>query len=293
MRADLRAACAAATFRGMSRSFRVAILWLLAAEACYAVMRVSARMSASASTLPWAEIAAVRFLAGSLMPFASARMRHVPLRVADLRNAWLRSLFGTGGALSLFYALGTHALSVGDATTLYSTAPLWVALLSGPLLGERVGAVVWLAVVVLIGGTIAGSVCVRKARPSAFFAPVLLQRMNFSHSVYLPSAWVSRGLAICAGTPGPEAMGDALYYLGLLASNSLFFCFVAYALANRSYYGAWDAIHSLSAGIRPALNKSQHQGLVSARRSRCIRTSDAQGECKIPSSPPRFACSAA
>jgi drug/metabolite transporter (DMT)-like permease len=138
----------------MSRSFRVAVLWLLAAEACYAVMRVSTRMSASVSTLPWAEIAAVRFLGGALVPLVSARLRHVPLAVADARNAWLRSLFGTGGALSLFYALGTHALSVGDATTLYSTAPLWVALLSGPLLGERVGAVVWLAVVAGFAGVV-------------------------------------------------------------------------------------------------------------------------------------------
>ena len=136
----------------MSRSFRVAVLWLLAAEACYAIMRVTARLSASASTLPWAEIAAVRFLGGSFVPLVSARLRHVPLRVADARNAWLRSLFGTGGALSLFYALGTHALSVGDATTLYSTAPLWVALLSGPMLGERVGLVVWLAVVAGFAG---------------------------------------------------------------------------------------------------------------------------------------------
>jgi len=136
----------------MTRSFRVAVAWLLAAEACYAVMRVTARLSATASTLPWAEIAAVRFLGGSLVPLLSARVRRVPLRVADARNAWLRSLFGTGGALSLFYALGTHALSVGDATTLYSTAPLWVAVLSGPLLGERVGAVVWLAVVAGFAG---------------------------------------------------------------------------------------------------------------------------------------------
>ena len=136
----------------MSRSFRTAILWLLAAETCYAVMRVSTRLSASTSTLPWAEIAAVRFLGGALIPLASARLRHVPLRVVDARNAWLRSLFGTGGALSLFYALGTHALSVGDATTLYSTAPLWVALLSGPLLGERVGVVVWLAVLAGFAG---------------------------------------------------------------------------------------------------------------------------------------------
>ena len=130
----------------MSRSFRLGIAWLLAAEACYAVMRVTARLSATASTLPWAEIAAVRFLVGSLVPLGSAAVRGVPLRVVDQRNAWLRSLFGTGGALSLFYALGTHALSVGDATTLYSTAPLWVAVLSGPVLGERVGWVVWLAV---------------------------------------------------------------------------------------------------------------------------------------------------
>jgi drug/metabolite transporter (DMT)-like permease len=123
------------------------VCWLLAAEACYAIMRVTTRMTASVSTLPWAEIAAIRFLGGSLVPLASAGVRRVPLRVTDARNAWLRSLFGTGGALALFYALGTHVLSVGDATTLYSTAPLWVALLSGPLLGERVGVVVWLAAV--------------------------------------------------------------------------------------------------------------------------------------------------
>lgn len=127
-------------------SFRSGVLWLLAAEACYAVMRVTTRASALATDLPWAEIAAFRFLGGALVPLALALVRRVPLGVRDRRNAWLRSLFGTGGALSLFYALGTHALSVGDATTLYATAPLWVAALSGPVLGERSGPVVWIAV---------------------------------------------------------------------------------------------------------------------------------------------------
>lgn len=145
--ADLLALPVRAMVRTMSRSFRIAIAWLLAAEACYAVMRVTTRLSASTSTLPWAEIAAVRFLGGALVPLASARVRGVTLRASDQKNAWLRSLFGTGGALSLFYALGTHSLSVGDATTLYSTAPLWVAVLSGPVLGERVGVSVGLAVV--------------------------------------------------------------------------------------------------------------------------------------------------
>jgi drug/metabolite transporter (DMT)-like permease len=136
----------------MSRSFRIAVAWMLASEACFAIMRVAARASATASDLPWSEIAAFRFLVGALVPFAAAHLRGVSWRVADARNAWLRSLFGTGGALSLFFALGTHALSVGDATTLYSTTPLWVAALSGPLLGERAGPVVWLAVAIGFAG---------------------------------------------------------------------------------------------------------------------------------------------
>lgn len=128
----------------MTASQRTGILWLLFSEACYAVMRISTR--AGAADLPWAEIAAARFLGGALVAFVAARSRGVSLRVVDRRNAWLRSLFGTGGALALFHALGTKAIAVGDATTLYSTSPLWVAVLSGPLLGEAVGPVVWVGV---------------------------------------------------------------------------------------------------------------------------------------------------
>ena len=131
----------------MNRSFRIAVAWLLLSDASYAVMRVTTRMTAAVAPLHWAEIAAFRFLGGALVPILVARLRGSSLRVQDHRNAWLRSLFGVFGALSLFYALGTHALSVGDATTLYATAPLWVALLSGPLLGEQVGGSVWIAVV--------------------------------------------------------------------------------------------------------------------------------------------------
>ncbi|MFM7231644.1 MAG: DMT family transporter [bacterium] len=127
-------------------AFGVAIAWLLLSDACYAVMRVTTRMTAEAAPLPWAQIAAFRFLVGALVPLGTAYLRGTSLRVNDTRNAWLRSLFGTGGGLALFYALGTHALPVGDATTLYSTAPLWVALLAAPILGESVGRTVWFAV---------------------------------------------------------------------------------------------------------------------------------------------------
>ncbi len=134
----------------MTASQRTGILWLLFSEVCYAIMRVSTR--AGAADLPWAEIAAARFIGGAVVALIAARARGVSLRVADRKNAWLRSLFGTGGALALFHALGTKAIAVGDATTLYSTTPLWVALLSGPLLGERVGAVVWAGVALGFAG---------------------------------------------------------------------------------------------------------------------------------------------
>jgi drug/metabolite transporter (DMT)-like permease len=122
-------------------SLRRGVFWLLVSELCYAVMRVATR--AGAADLPWAEIAAARFLGGAVVAVVAARARGVSLRVGDRKNAWLRSIFGTAAAVCLFHALGTRHIAVGDATVLYGTTPLWVALLSGPLLRERVGPLTW------------------------------------------------------------------------------------------------------------------------------------------------------
>ena len=134
----------------MTPALRRGVLWLLFSEICYAVMRVSTR--AGAGELPWAEIAAARFFGGALVAVAAARARGVTLRVGDQKNAWLRSLFGTGGAICLFHALGTRHIAVGDATVLYATTPLWVALLSWPLLRERVGLPTWGGIAVGFAG---------------------------------------------------------------------------------------------------------------------------------------------
>jgi len=125
----------------LSPSLRRGVFWLLVSEFCYAVMRVATR--AGAADLPWAEIAAARFMGGAVVAVIAARARGASLRVGDQKNAWLRSLFGTGGAVCLFHALGTRQIAVGDATVLYATTPLWVALMSGPLLRERVTALTW------------------------------------------------------------------------------------------------------------------------------------------------------
>ena len=83
-----------------------------------------------------------------------------------------------------------------------------------------------------------------------FIATSLIERVSFTHSVFLPSSWISRGLAICSGSPGPEGLGHAVYYLGLLVSNSLFFCLVAYFISDLNYRRAWDAVHSTGGRVR-------------------------------------------
>lgn len=126
------------------------VAWLVVSELAYTVMRLASR--AGAGDVPWAEFAAARFFGGALVAVAAARARGVSLRVGDQKNAWLRSLFGAGGGLALFHALGTKHIAVGDATALYSTTPLWVAVLSGPLLRERVSGVVWSGIAVGFAG---------------------------------------------------------------------------------------------------------------------------------------------
>jgi drug/metabolite transporter (DMT)-like permease len=115
---------------------RSGILWIVVTELCFALMRMATRWGAS--DLPGVEIGSVRFLGGALVAWGLGRARGVRLTVGDRRNAWLRSLFGTLNALAVFTALGSHRIALGDVATLQATAPLFVGVLSGPVLGERV-----------------------------------------------------------------------------------------------------------------------------------------------------------
>lgn len=110
----------------------------------------------------------------------------------------------------------------------------------------------WTGLVFGIAALVIGPMYVgpRTQRMSLFMAPTVIRRVRFSNSVYWPSAWVSRGLAICAGSPGAERTSDAFYYLGLLASNSLLLTLVAYGFARRYYHRAWNRVHSSSPGVR-------------------------------------------
>ncbi len=120
----------------LARLLRNGAFWIVVTELLFAVMRIATRWGAS--DLPGLEIGGVRFLGGALVAFGLGRARGVRLVVGDQKNAWLRSLFGTVNACAVFFALGARRIAVGDVATLSATTPLFVALLSWPLLGERV-----------------------------------------------------------------------------------------------------------------------------------------------------------
>ena len=126
--------------------------WMIVAQLCFAAMNVFTRLGSR--HLPWPEIAAARFLIGALVAVALASARGTSLAVTDRGGTWRRSIYGTLAALGSFYALSSPRVAVGDAATLGATAPIFVAALSGPLLGERVGRRLWVAVALAFAGIV-------------------------------------------------------------------------------------------------------------------------------------------
>ena len=82
---------------------------------------------------------ASRFFFGGLTVAFVARAQGRSLVVTQRAAAWQRSILGTISAAGTFYLYATPHLPIGDAATLLATAPIFVAILGVPLLGERVG----------------------------------------------------------------------------------------------------------------------------------------------------------
>ena len=129
-----------------------ALAWMFLAQLFFAGMNLCTRLGAR--DLPWAEVGAARFLVGALMAAALALYQGTSLRITDRRSTWRRSIFGALSALCTFYALGSSRIALGDVATLGATAPIFVAILSGPLLGERVGGRVTLAITLVFAGIV-------------------------------------------------------------------------------------------------------------------------------------------
>ena len=202
--------------------------WMVIAQLCFAAMNVCTRLGSR--HLPWPEIAAARFLVGALIAVGLAVARGQSLAVTDRGGTWRRSIYGTIAALGSFFALASPLVAVGDAATLGATAPVFVALLSGRLLGERVSGRVWIAVALAFSGiallvrpsfTIAASVAA-VATAGAFFyalAMIWLRRIGPAESheaVVLHFSLVALGTMLVLAVPSwtwPDAR-SGLYLLG-------------------------------------------------------------------------------
>jgi drug/metabolite transporter (DMT)-like permease len=103
-----------------------------------------------AEGVAWQTLATVRSSVAFLLAFVVALALGVPLVVVGPRALWLRSIAGSCSMLSTFFALAN--LHASEVLTLTNTFPVWVALLSWPMVGEKPSRGVWVAVVIAVVG---------------------------------------------------------------------------------------------------------------------------------------------
>jgi drug/metabolite transporter (DMT)-like permease len=98
----------------------------------------------------WQVIALSRTILAFLFAAALCRSAGVQLVLWRPGTLWIRSTAGSISLVCTFYAFAK--LNVSDVLTLTNVFPVWVALLSWPLLGEMPSASVWLSVVTGVAG---------------------------------------------------------------------------------------------------------------------------------------------
>lgn len=125
-------------------------VWMLSGSLAFSGMAALAH--GLAGRCDWEVVAAVR--AGLALLFATLLAWRAGAQMVFLRPRilWVRSLAGTVSLLCTFYAL-LH-LPIADVLTLTNMFPIWVALLSWPLDGERPSRDAWAAILVGLVGVV-------------------------------------------------------------------------------------------------------------------------------------------
>jgi drug/metabolite transporter (DMT)-like permease len=118
--------------------------WMLLGAAAFAVMSILTALLKDEVDWQWIAIAR----AGLAMCFAATMAITAGKRLVFLRpgKLWMRSIAGSISLVCGFYAM-TH-YPVSEVLTLTNMFPLWVAVLSLPLLGEWPSVDIWPAVLI-------------------------------------------------------------------------------------------------------------------------------------------------
>lgn len=124
-------------------------VWMLCGCGWFSAMSLLSSRLGQAG-VAWQTLATARSCVAFLLSLGVAAALGVRLVAVGPRALWLRSIAGSCSMLSTFYALGN--LNASEVLTLTNTFPVWVALLSWPMTGEKPTAGVWAAVCIAVVG---------------------------------------------------------------------------------------------------------------------------------------------
>jgi drug/metabolite transporter (DMT)-like permease len=149
----------------------------------------------------------------------------VPL-VFGSRTLWLRSIAGSISLVCTFYAL--VRLPVGDVLALTNIFPLWIALLSWPVLGVRPTAGVWVAVA------------------SAIVGVWLIQQPHLDDVGLAPWIAVVASLSTCVAMMGLHRLHhlDPRAIVVHFSAVALVFCLVSLA-----FDSSWSGLRASQSGL--------------------------------------------
>jgi len=134
----------------MPDSPRAAVLWMIFGSVCFGTMNALVKWTSDHADV-WM-IIMVRSAVIAFAVAAFAASRGISLRVNDRKTMLLRCSVGLLAMILYFTALSR--IPIGQAVTLQYTGPLFVALLSGRILAERVSSGVAMLVITAFVGII-------------------------------------------------------------------------------------------------------------------------------------------
>ncbi len=129
---------------------RIAVLWMIFGSICFGTMNALVKWT-SVNADVWM-IIFIRSLVIALAVIIFTRFRGTSLKMNDPKKMFLRCLVGLIAMVLYFSALSL--IPIGQAVTLQYTAPLFVALLSGSLIREKVSTSVLISLVTAFIGII-------------------------------------------------------------------------------------------------------------------------------------------
>ena len=145
---------------------RIAVLWMVFGSVCFGTMNALVKWTSFHADVWMIIMVRSAVIAFAVAIFAASR--GLSLKVSDKRTMLLRCVVGLTAMILYFTALGR--IPIGQAVTLQYTAPLFVALLSGRVIRERVEPMVAL----LVGSAFAGIVLIVSPDLSSIDSDALL-----------------------------------------------------------------------------------------------------------------------